>query len=247
MPLNVFITGGTTGIGLSLAKYYLQRGHRVGVCGRDLKKLDYSHPNLVAYEVDVKDRHKLIAITKEFSQGHLDLFIANAGRAIANKACLPDFTVANDVIDVNVKGMLNSFEAALSVMLPEKQGHIVGVASVAGMLGLPGAAAYCASKAAVLKLCESYSLDLRKKGISVTTIAPGFIDTPLTQKNAHKMPWLMDADRAAAKMAHAIERNKMLYTFPWQMNLVVSLLSRLPRSWYRFLMGLSTLNYNKNY
>jgi NAD(P)-dependent dehydrogenase (short-subunit alcohol dehydrogenase family) len=243
---NIFITGGTTGIGLELAKLYLKQGDRVAICGRDLSKLNFSHPQLQAYELDVKDREKLIAQVEEFSQNRLDIFIANAGRAIADKSALPDFSLAKDVIDVNVGGVLNSLEAALKIMLPLNGGQFVIIASVAGLQGLPGAAAYCASKAAVLKLGESYALDLKKYNISVTTIAPGFIDTPLTRKNSHTMPWLMSAEKGAMKIFQAIEKQRVLYIFPWPMMIVTGILSRLPRLWYRWLMQLPLLNYNKH-
>ncbi len=246
MSLKIFITGGTTGIGLALAKLYLDRGETVGVCGRDLSKLTYAHPNLSSYQVNVQERDELIRVVGEFAQGKLDIFIANAGRAISNKTSIPDFLVAHDVINTNVGGMLNSFEAALEVMLKQKSGQIVAVASVAGMIGLPGAAAYCASKAAVLKLCEAYTLDLAKKNITVTTIAPGFIDTPLTEKNSHKMPFLMSAQKSAVKIDQAITKKQALYIFPWQMKIVISILSHMPRSWYMRLMNFSFLNYNKN-
>ncbi len=246
MSLKVFITGGTTGIGLALAKKYLEQGALVAICGRNLSKLEFTHPNLVAYEIDVTDRERLKQKTEEFAQGRLDIFIANAGIAIANKKSIPDFALAHQVIDINVHGVLNSFEAALNIMLAQQRGQIVVIASVAGMVGLPGAAAYCASKAAVLKLCESYQLDLRKQNIDVTTIAPGFIATPLTDKNFHKMPWLMSADRAAELIMTAITKRKPLYVFPWQMKIVITILSIIPRVFYRWLMQLSIINYNKN-
>jgi short-subunit dehydrogenase len=247
--MKVFITGGTTGIGLSIAKKYLDLGHSVGVCGRDPSKVDQAikdkYTNLKIYKVDVTDRDQLIQTVADFSNGELDLMIANAGRSVGSKTKEPDFDASRSVIEINVLGVLNTFEAALKVMLPNKKGHLAAVASVAGMVGLPGASSYSASKAAVLKLCESYSLDLREWGIDVTCIAPGFIDTPLTKKNDHNMPWLMDSEIAANKIVKAISKKKELFIFPWQMKTVIYFLDRMPRWMYRMIMRLPMVNYSK--
>ena len=122
---------------------------------------------------------------------------------------------------------------------------MVGTASVAGFVGLPGASAYSASKAAVISLCESYALDLKHLGIKVTAICPGFIDTPLTKKNDHDMPFLMSVDKGARKIKKAIDKGRNLYVFPWQMALVMHILRRLPRFMYRFIMTLPFANYSK--
>ena len=247
--MNIFITGGTTGIGLALAKLYLEEGHRVGICARNLSKFPVEIRNkyklLSCYEVDVTNREELHKAITSFAPVELDMVIANAGRSVGVKSKTPQFSVANEIIDINVKGVLNTFDIALEIMLPRKKGHLVATASVAGFMGLPGAGAYSASKAAVLKLCESYSLDLRRHGINVSAIAPGFIDTPLTQKNNHKMPFLMSAEKAAKLIKRALEKKKVLYVFPFRMKIVVSILDKMPRSLYRMLMNLKFLNYSE--
>ena len=247
--MNIFITGGTTGIGLALAKLYLEEGHRVGICARNLSKFPVEIRNkyklLSCYEVDVTNREELHKAINDFAPVELDMVIANAGRSVGVKSKTPQFSVANEIIDINVKGVLNTFDIALEIMLPRKKGHLVATASVAGFMGLPGAGAYSASKAAVLKLCESYSLDLKRHGINVSAIAPGFIDTPLTQKNNHKMPFLMSAEKAAKLIKRALEKKKVLYVFPFRMKIVVSILDKMPRSLYRMLMNLKFLNYSE--
>ena len=171
--MNIFITGGTTGIGFALATLYLDEGHRVGVCGRSLNKVPadlknhYRYKNLFMYEVDVTNREELHRAVKEFAHGNLDMIIANAGRSVGPKTQIPNASAATHVIDVNVKGVLNTFDVGLELMIPNKRGHLVATASVAGFVGLPGAAAYSASKAAVLKLCESYAIDFKPLGIAV--------------------------------------------------------------------------------
>lgn len=247
--MNIFITGGTTGIGLALAKLYLEEGHRVGICGRNIEKFPVEIKNkyklLKSYQVNVVNREELRAAILDFVDGgDLDIIIANAGRSVGAKSKTPQFSVANDIIDINVKGVLNTFEIALELMLPKKKGQLVATASVAGFMGLPGAGAYSASKAAVLKLCESYAIDLKKFGISVTAIAPGFIDTPLTQQNNHKMPFLMSSEKAARLIKSAIEKRKVLYLFPLRMKIIVTILEKMPRSWYRYLMGIKMFNYS---
>jgi short-subunit dehydrogenase len=246
--VNIFITGGTTGIGLALSKLYLKEGHRVGICGRHLSKFPIEirnkYKNLYCYEVDVTDREQLHNAIIEFAGNDLDIIIANAGRSVGSKSKVPKLGVSNEIIDINVKGVLNAFDIALETMLPRKKGHLVATASVAGLVGLPGAAAYSASKAAVLKLCESYAIDLKPRGISVSAIAPGFVDTPLTQKNNHKMPFLMSVDKAALKIKKAIDRKKVLYIFPIQMKIVMIILDKMPRSWYRALMSIKLFNYS---
>ncbi len=247
--MNIFITGGTTGIGLSLAELYLKEGHRVGICGRNLSKfpseIKNKYKQLSLYEVNVTDRDQLFKAVNDFSCGHLDIMIANAGRSVGAKSKTPNFAVACEVIDINVKGVLHAFDVALTLMLPKKKGHLVATASVAGFVGLPGASSYSASKAAVLKLCESYSLDLKNHGIDVTAIAPGFVDTPLTQKNNHKMPFMMSSSRAAELIKRAISKKRVLYIFPWQMKIVITILDKMPRCLYRFIMNLKMLNYSE--
>jgi short-subunit dehydrogenase len=247
--MKIFITGGTTGIGWSVALEYMKSGHEVAVCGRSLDKLPTGwkedYPKLSAYEVDVLNRDVLHNAVKDFAKGELDMMFASAGRSVGNKTKLPNFEAARDVISINVIGLLNTFEVAMELMIPKQKGHLVALASVAGMVGLPGASSYSASKAAVLKLCESYSLDLKNEGIDVTAIAPGFIDTPLTRKNSHKMPWLMTSEKAAKKIKKALDAKEVLFVFPWQMKMTMYVLDRMPRWLYRFMMGFSFLNYSK--
>jgi NAD(P)-dependent dehydrogenase (short-subunit alcohol dehydrogenase family) len=243
--VNIFITGGTTGIGLALAKLYLSEGHRVGICGRDLSKLTEEYPNLFCYKVDVTNRDELHAAVKEFSKGELDIIIANAGRSVGAKTQIPNAILSSQVIDINVKGVLNTFDIGLELMLHKRKGHLVATASVAGFVGLPGAAAYSASKAAVLKLCESYAIDFKPLGISVTAIAPGFIDTPLTKQNPHSMPFIMSAEKGAMLIKRAIEKKKVLYIFPLPMKIIITILDKMPRCLYRFIMSIKFFNYSQ--
>ena len=243
MPTNnsgkkVFITGGTSGLGLALAKRYAQDGWTVGICGRQLAKLPdlTPWPQIVPYEVDVTNRASLQQAVQDFAPEGLDLMVANAGISMGTKNPLPDFGGLRRILATNVEGTINAIEVALTSMLPKKAGQIALTASVAGMVGLPSAAAYSASKAYLLKLGEALNLDLKQYGIKVTTIAPGFIDTPLTRQNKHRMPFLMPVEKGAFYYKRAVDQQKSFYIFPWTMRWLMIFLERIPRWLYRALM-----------
>lgn len=247
---SVFITGGTTGIGMELAKHYSALGWKVGVCGRDKTKFDKhferQRENVTYYSVDVTNRDELKAAIAGFSTPiGLDLLIANAGIGYKFKTKVPDFEYSYKMVHVNLLGVMYAFEAAMEVMIPRSQGHLVALSSIAGYNGLPGVSAYSGTKAAVLKFCESLHLDLRQFNINVTTICPGFVDTPLTQANHHPMPFIMKAPKAARLIARAIEKKKMVYAFPFFFSTIMRILGMLPRTWYRAIMSIKRLNYSK--
>lgn len=246
----VFITGGTTGMGMELAKLYSKRGWKVGVCGRDkLKFEEHFQPvpeNLSFYQVDVANREELKAAITDFSKSiGLDLLIANAGIGYKFKTKVPDFEWSYKMVHVNFLGVMYAFEAAMDVMIPRGKGQLVAISSIAGYNGLPGVSAYSATKAAVQKYCESLHLDMRQFGINVTTINPGFVDTPLTQTNRHPMPFLMSAPKAAQLIARAIDKKKMVYAFPFFFATLVRIIGMLPRTWYRAFMSIRAVNYSK--
>ena len=247
MPLNIFITGGSSGIGLALAEVYIKAGHNVGICGRDAQKFEAfkEFKNVKCYQADVVDREEIISAINQFNSDFgLDIIIASAGLSFEKKTQIPNFEVSRKIIDVNLNGVLNTFEGALDIMLKKKSGHLVAISSVSALCGFPGVSAYSAAKSAVAKLCEGYGLDLAEFGIDVTCIAPGFVDTPLTRKNHHSMPFIMDADKAAKLIIRAIEKKKPYYIFPWFFGRVLTFLSIIPRPLYRFLMKFYNFNYS---
>jgi NAD(P)-dependent dehydrogenase (short-subunit alcohol dehydrogenase family) len=254
--MNIFITGGTSGMGAELAKLYLTEGHRVGICGRDPLKFEgalkeifhelnpIQKTNLSFFQADVTQKSKLESSLKEFLKGEkLDLFIASAGVPTGAKSRIPDFDKARKMIEINVLGVINSLDLAFQLMR-ETGGQIAVVASVAGMNGLPGVGPYSGGKAAVIKMCESYGLDWKSFGITVTCLCPGFVDTPFTKINNHSMPFLMSAPRAATLMKRAIQKKKKFYVFPLRMYLVCFILSVIPRYFYRWIMSLRIFNYS---
>lgn len=246
----VFITGGTTGIGMELAKLYLSQGWKVGICGRERLKFEENftahRDNVTFYALDVSNRAELKAAISDFSKSiGLDLMIANAGIGYKFKTKVPDFEYSYKMVHVNLLGVMYACEAALDVMIPRGKGHLVVVSSIAGYNGLPGVSAYSATKAAVAKYAESLHLDMKQFNINVTTICPGFVETPLTSNNHHPMPFMVKAPKAAQLIARAIEKKKMIYAFPFLFASAVRLISILPRTWYRFIMSVKMFNYSK--
>jgi NAD(P)-dependent dehydrogenase (short-subunit alcohol dehydrogenase family) len=253
--MKVFITGGSSGIGLGLVKFYLRQGAQVAALSRSIRPemfpLEDRHL-LTCYLADVCDKEAVnLAIIQFWQLGSrgIDLVIANAGISMELKSQVPDWERAELVIDTSLKGTLYTFAPAIKLYrehgLPqERRMHLVGVSSVAGTLGLPGTSAYCAAKAAVRTLCESFAIDLPSLGIDVTCLAPGFIDTPLTQKNHHPMPFLMPLEKSIFLMVKAIEKKKTFYLFPWPMLIFYRVMTFLPRAWYVKIMHLGPFNYS---
>src|SRR5690606_34061328 len=193
--------------------------------------------NVSYYCVDVANREEIKGAIADFSKSiGLDLLIANAGIGYKFKTKVPDFEYSYKMVHVNLLGVMYAFEAALDVMIPRSAGQLVAVSSIAGYNGLPGVSAYSATKAAVLKYCESLHLDMRQFNIDVTTICPGFVETPLTANNKHAMPFLMKAPKAAQLIARAIDKKKMIYAFPFFFSTFVRILGMIPRTWYRAFM-----------
>ncbi len=241
--MKVFITGGTSGLGLELAKRYLHAGHAVAVCGRDPSKINPTILGLKTYKVDVTNKEELVKAVNDFADGQLDIMVANAGISMGSKTKEPDFINSYQIMNTNINGVLFAFEAALPLMR-EHGGKLVGMSSLAAYNGLPGSGAYSASKSAVKVLCESLALDLRKTKVKVLCLCPGFIETPLTARNKHKMPFILDLNKGTDLIYNAIEEGKVLYSFPFPTNWVVRILQFLPRSWYRGIMSMKMFDYS---
>lgn len=248
---SVFITGGTSGIGLELAKTYLKKGWKVGVCGRDADKFkghfDSARDNIQFFSLDVADREAVKRAVHQFAQPTgLALMIASAGISYPYKSKVPDFDRTYRMVHVNLLGVMYAFEAAMEIMIPQGQGQMVAISSLAGFNGFPGISGYSATKGGVMKFCESLGLDLRHLGLTVTCVCPGFVDTPLTRLNHHPMPFLMKVDRAAEIIVRGIEKKKSLIVFPFIFGFAVRLLSIMPRFLYRRIMRTGSINFSKD-
>ena len=247
MSLKVFITGGTTGIGLALAKKFLAEGATVAVTGRSQEKYNaIGDKRIIFYQSDVSQAEQMKVSVEHFIKNNdgLDIIIANAGIGYTEKSAIPNFVESKRIFEVNVFGVMNTIEPALMFFKEQGRGHIVCMSSIAGFNGLPGTSAYAASKSAVSKLFESYAIDLKAINIDVTCIHPGFVDTPLTQRNKHPMPFIVSAEKAGEKFYSAIMRKKTHYSYPVFFSSIVRLLSILPRSLYINLMRSKFLNYS---
>jgi len=237
--VRVFVTGASSGIGGALARHYAARGATLGLVARrgdKLAELAASLPGSHAcYPADVADVAALRAAAEDFCArgGCPDIVVANAGISVGTLgADAADLAVLERILATNVTGMAATLQAFAAAMVARGSGRLVGIASVAGIRGLPGAGAYSASKAATIALLESLRVELRGSGVRVVTIAPGYIATPMTARNPYPMPFLMPADEAARRFARAIERGRSYAVIPWQMGVVAKLLRLLPDPLY---------------
>lgn len=240
---NVIITGASSGIGESLAKHYAKSGAQLGLIARRADLLQRLQTEIVAlgapkpfiYDLDVRNANALKLAANDFVArvGSADIVIANAGVSRGTLTSIEDdLTAFQDVFDINVMGTVNTFHAFLGAMQNAKSGTLVGIASVAGFRGIPGSSAYSASKAAAIKYCESLRVELRGSGVAVVTICPGYIRTPMTAVNTFKMPFLIDADDAAARFARAIEAKTSFTVIPWNMGIAARVLRMAPNWLY---------------
>jgi short-subunit dehydrogenase len=249
--MKIFITGASSGIGNALAHEYAKRhantGTIIGLASRrseHLQKLaselqDQYKVTCAFYPLDVRDAAALQAAAADFMQQHgtPDIVIANAGVSRGTLTEDKDDSKAIQAIfDINVMGMVNTFQPFIAAMKSAKQGQLVGVASVAGIRGIPGSGAYSASKAAVISYCESLRTEMQHFNIHVSTIAPGYIRTPMTEINQYKMPFLMDADVFAHKFANAVEAKVRFKIIPWQMGVVARIMRFIPPFLWDFAM-----------
>ena len=239
-PLRVFITGASSGLGAALAQHYGKAGARLGLLGRRIEALQHASLGLDAhcYLADVRDEAAVQAAAQAFLNevGPPDIVIAAAGISIGTLTEeAGDRSVFRAVMDANVLGLVHTFHPFIAPMQARGGGVLCGISSVAGVRGLPGGGAYSASKAAATVYLESLRLELKSRGFSVVTVAPGYIDTPMTQVNPYAMPFKMTAGVAATKVARCIERRRAYTVIPWQMAWIERLLKWLPVSVYDLL------------
>ncbi|MCG2594632.1 SDR family oxidoreductase [Ramlibacter sp. XY19] len=240
MDRLAFITGASSGIGQALAWRYHQAGWRLALVARRsdeiaawAKAQGIPPERWRVYGADVADTDSIVAAGQACiaQQGLPDVVIANAGISLGvDTAEREDIDVIARTFATNNVGLAATFHPFVKAMRARGSGRLVGIASVAAIRGLPGHGAYCASKAAVVSYCESLRGELRGTGVQVVTIAPGYVDTPLTQQNRYGMPFLMQAPDFADAAFRAIEGGVSYRVIPWQMGVVAKLLRLLPNA-----------------
>ena len=240
----VMITGASSGLGRGMALEIAARGGQLGLLARredllneivdDARKRGVK---AIAATADVRDAKAVREAADRFRRelGPIDILIANAGIGTADHAVRLTPEHAANVIGINVLGAVNSVAAVLPEMVERKQGRLVAISSLAAYRGLAKSAAYCASKAALTAYFESLRIDLRHTGVGVTIIHPGFIKTDLTAGRGAKMPYLMELEDGVKKIVSAIEKEKKIYAFPWQLATIVRASMLMPVAMYDWI------------
>ena len=234
----VFITGASSGIGQALALRFHRSGYRLALVARRTSEVKtwasaqgISADSYEIYSADVAVTDSIVAAGRDCiaRQGVPDVVIANAGISVGmDTAVRDDIDVMARTFATNNIGVAATFHPFADAMAQRGSGTLVGIGSVAGIRGLPGHGAYCASKAAVISYCESLRGEMRPHGVRVVTISPGYIDTPLTRQNRYSMPFLMQADDFADCAFRAITAGVSYRVIPWQMGVVAKLLRMVP-------------------
>jgi len=244
----VFITGASSGIGQALAARFRAAGYRLALVARREAEVrawaqaqGCSDAEAGVYAADVRDVAAIEAAGRACiaAQGLPDVVIANAGISVGMATEeFDDLEVMRRTYETNNLGMAATFHPFMKAMRRRGSGTLGGIASVAGIRGLPGHGAYCSSKAAVISYCESLRGEMRPDGVRVVTLLPGYIDTPLTRANRYRMPFLLTAEDFAERAWRAIQSGTSYRVIPWQMGVVARLLRLMPNALFdRVLAG----------
>lgn len=243
----VFITGASSGIGQALALRFHRAGYRLALVARRTSEVKtwadaqgISAESYEIYSADVAVIDSIVAAGRDcvVRQGLPDVVIANAGISVGmDTAVRDDLDVMVRTFATNNVGVAATFHPFVEAMAQRGSGTLVGIGSVAGIRGLPGHGAYCASKAAVISYCESLRGEMRPHGVRVVTISPGYIDTPLTRQNRYSMPFLMQAGDFADRAYRAIAQGVSYRVIPWQMGVVAKLLRAVPNALFDQLLA----------
>lgn len=238
MPNQVaIVTGASSGIGWELAKSLANDGYKVGLVARRHDRLEKlageirAIGGVAAYAAaDVGERSQAVPAIRSLAAqlGPIDLLVANAGVGVPTLLQPMNVEQVEQMVRVNLLGVVYAIEAVLPAMLERRQGHLVAISSLASYKGLPGESGYCATKAAVNTYMEGLRIHAREHGITVTTVCPGFVHTEMTAVNDFKMPWVINADQAARMIVRALRHKPKVYNFPWQTTLLMRMTRWLP-------------------
>ena len=241
--MKVFIIGGSSGIGLSLAKRYLSLGNEVGICGTNdekLKKIEEVNKGLKLYKVDVRNKSDLKSAIEDFSQGNLDLIINSAGIYTNNRTTKLTNNEAFAMIDINLTGVINTFEAVRDMMFTNNKGHIAIVSSIAGLIDYPKASVYARTKLTIMGVCETYRAFFRDYNINITTIVPGYIATDklksLSKEDITNKPTVLSEEKSTDIIVKAINDKKEKVIYPLSMRILIAIITKLPKKLLTYLM-----------
>jgi len=249
MDLNkkvILLTGASSGIGYSLAKSLPKENCSLALISRRKKTLDElasglktSGIKVLTYSCDVGNSAEVKRTYEQVKNdfGNIDIAILNAGTS--HRAGIEDYSIeiAKEIFDVNVFGIINFVGTLLDDFLQRKRGMIVGVSSLAEARGFPGSGFYNASKSAATLLLESLRIELKPHGIKVITVKPGFVRTPMTDKNDFQMPFLMDVDDAGKIIIQGIKKEKRIIQFPLPIVIGSKIVKFLPDKLFDYLMS----------
>ena len=236
---TIVITGAASGIGQDLALLFASYGARLALSDLRPDPLEVvaaacreAGAEVLVSAADVSDAAAMDGIAAQVLDrwGHADLVIANAGMGGLNPADAFDPEIHRRTVAVNALGLANTVAPFIPGMVARRSGHLACVASLAAFRGLPNAASYSSTKAYQSTFMESLRVDLRKHGVAVTCLYPGFVSTPMTDHDAFDMPFMVPVRKASLLMARALMRRKARYLFPWQMRWL-TLLNRLLPCW----------------
>lgn len=238
-PKSILITGGSSGIGEALALAYAAPGVVLALTGRNAARLEAvaeacrgRGATVVTGQIDVREAETLAAWIAAVDRDHpLDLVIANAGISAGTGTFGENARQARDILAVNLDGVVNTVLPALAAMRPRRRGQVAIMSSLAGFRGFPGAPAYCASKAAVRVWGEALRGMVRRDGIGVSVICPGYVRSPMTDRNDFPMPFLMSAERAPGIIRRELTADRARIVFPRRLFAAVWLLALLPPAW----------------
>lgn len=242
----IWITGASSGIGKELALQMAQQGHTIIVSARSQDKLDALAQDaktlsgkVFPYPCDITDEAAVSAVVADVEKnvGPIDQAVLNAGTYVQDTLATFSVEAFRTQMDVNLYGTAHCLSAIMPRFMQRKSGHLVIVSSVAGMRGLPGSLSYGPGKAALINLAEALYIEAKPYDIKVQLVNPGFIKTPLTDKNEFDMPMLMPVEKAVEAMIKGMESHKFEIVFPWLFVTLKKIIDLLPNKLYLGLMG----------
>ena len=251
MAKNIWITGASSGIGRALAIKFASEGWQTAISARReelLDELSKTNPNISSFPLDVTNRNSCNQVFESILKKYLniDLCIFSTGTYDPKTEKEINLDKIENVMKVNFFGTLNCIKAAELHLKNKKKGHIAIMSSVAGYRGLPNSSGYGPSKAALINLAESLYFDFKRYEVRVSLISPGFIKTPLTDKNKFKMPFIKSSQFAAEKIYNGlIKSNSFEITFPKELTILMKIFKILPNKIYLYLIR-KTTKFQKN-